>query len=174
MHELAALLNAEVSGQLQTSEVSACIEEDAGWRAEWNLDTLWRHTIWPRSDTDCNVNAGNMSIVQRDCRNVTCNYFRLYIDWFEYNSLFCHVFEKEPPWLESASELYRPSDRRLSLKLVPTFADRGCHVVSVTDPYGRILGFLDRNRYFSLSSSSFVLTRLSGLRSRPTTSQIIW
>jgi hypothetical protein len=30
------------------------------------------------------------------------------------------------------------------------FADRGCHVVSVTDPYGRILGFLDRNRYFSI------------------------
>jgi hypothetical protein len=29
-------------------------------------------------------------------------------------------------------------------------ADRGCHVVSVTDPYGRILGFLDRIRYFSI------------------------
>jgi hypothetical protein len=28
-------------------------------------------------------------------------------------------------WPESASELYRPSDRRLSTKLVPTFADRG-------------------------------------------------
>jgi hypothetical protein len=27
---------------------------------------------------------------------------------------------------------------------VPTFADSGCHVVSMTDPYGRILGFLDR------------------------------
>jgi CBS-domain-containing membrane protein len=40
------------------------------------------------------------------------------------------------------------TDRRLSTKLVPTFAERGCHVVSVTDPYGRILGFLDRNRYF--------------------------
>jgi hypothetical protein len=26
---------------------------------------------------------------------------------------------------------------------------RGCHVVSVTDPYGRTLGFLDRSRYFS-------------------------
>jgi hypothetical protein len=26
---------------------------------------------------------------------------------------------------------------------VPTFADRGCHVVSMTDPYGSILGFLD-------------------------------
>jgi hypothetical protein len=46
------------------------------------------------------------------------------------------------PWPESASELYRPSDRHLS-KLVPTFADIGCHVVSVTDPYCRIIAFLD-------------------------------
>jgi hypothetical protein len=30
-------------------------------------------------------------------------------------------------------------------RLVPTFADRGCYVASVTDPYGRILGFLDRD-----------------------------
>jgi hypothetical protein len=29
----------------------------------------------------------------------------------------------------------------MSAKLVPTSADIGCHVVSVTDPYGRILGF---------------------------------
>jgi hypothetical protein len=34
-------------------------------------------------------------------------------------------------WPESASELYRPSDSRLSAKLVPTFADRGHHVASV-------------------------------------------
>jgi hypothetical protein len=27
------------------------------------------------------------------------------------------------------------------------FANRGCHVVSVTNPYGRILGFLDRSSY---------------------------
>jgi hypothetical protein len=48
--------------------------------------------------------------------------------------------------------------------------DRGCHVVSVTNPYGRVLGFLDMNRYFSISSSSsVVLTRLSGPRSKPTT-----
>jgi CBS-domain-containing membrane protein len=52
---------------------------------------------------------------------------------------------KKTPWHESASELYRPSDRRLTAKLAPTFADRGCHVVSVTDPYGCILGFLDQN-----------------------------
>jgi hypothetical protein len=29
------------------------------------------------------------------------------------------------------------------------FAGRGCHVVSMTDPYGLIFGFLDRSRYFS-------------------------
>jgi hypothetical protein len=54
------------------------------------------------------------------------------------------------PWAESASELCRLIDRHLSAKLVPTFADRGCHVVSVTDPYAHILGFLDRRRYFSI------------------------
>jgi hypothetical protein len=43
---------------------------------------------------------------------------------------------------ESTSELYRLSDHRLSEKSVQTFADRGCHVVSVTDPYGRNLSFL--------------------------------
>jgi hypothetical protein len=58
--------------------------------------------------------------------------------------------KKQTPWSESASELYRPIDRRLSAKWLPTFADKGCHVVSVTDPYGRILGFLDRSRYFSI------------------------
>jgi hypothetical protein len=47
----------------------------------------------------------------------------------------------------SASELYRPCDRHLA-KLLPTFADRGCHMISVTGPYGRIIDFLDRSRYF--------------------------
>jgi hypothetical protein len=32
---------------------------------------------------------------------------------------------KQTPWPESASELYRLSDCRLSAKLVPTFVDRG-------------------------------------------------
>jgi hypothetical protein len=41
---------------------------------------------------------------------------------------------KQTIWSESASELYRPSDRRLSAKGLPTFADKGCHVVSVMDP----------------------------------------
>jgi hypothetical protein len=51
-------------------------------------------------------------------------------------------------WPESESELYRPTDSRLSEKLVPTFADRGCHKFSATDTHGRILGFLYRRRYY--------------------------
>jgi hypothetical protein len=62
--------------------------------------------------------------------------------------LLCDVSTILTPWHEFASKLYWPSDSRLSWKLVPTFADRGYHVVSVTEPYGRILGFLDRSLYF--------------------------
>jgi hypothetical protein len=35
-----------------------------------------------------------------------------------------------------------------SAKLVPTFLDRGCHVVNATDPEGHILAFLGQSRYF--------------------------
>jgi hypothetical protein len=63
--------------------------------------------------------------------------------------IFLMVYKKAP-WSESAGELYRPSDRRLSAKWLPTFVDRECHVVSVTDPYDRILDFLDRSRCFSI------------------------
>jgi hypothetical protein len=43
-------------------------------------------------------------------------------------------------------------------------------MVSVTDPYGRILGFSRQEPLlFYHSSSSVVLTRLSGPRSGPTT-----
>jgi hypothetical protein len=56
--------------------------------------------------------------------------------------------KNKTPRLESATELYRPRDFRLLAKLVPTSADRGCHVVTVTNLYGRILAFLDQSRYF--------------------------
>jgi hypothetical protein len=53
-----------------------------------------------------------------------------------------HKKKKKASRPESVSELYRPSDRRSSAKLMPAFVGRGCHVVSVTDPYGHILDFL--------------------------------
>jgi hypothetical protein len=33
------------------------------------------------------------------------------------------------------------------------FADRGCRVVSATDPYSRILGFPDQGRYHFLQEA---------------------
>jgi hypothetical protein len=39
------------------------------------------------------------------------------------------------------------------------FADKGCHVVSVTDPYGRIIGFLGRSRYFFFQVASQLYSR---------------
>jgi hypothetical protein len=47
------------------------------------------------------------------------------------------VQNKQTPGLKSASELYPPSDLRLLAKLVPTLVDRGCHVVSATNPHDR-------------------------------------
>jgi hypothetical protein len=88
-----------------------------------------------------------------------------------------HITQKKgTPWPESAIEVFRPSGRSLSAKLVPTFAIREVsRSLRAVDPYGCNLEFLDRNRYFFFSSSSsVVLTGLSGRRSRLTTSQNIW
>jgi hypothetical protein len=63
------------------------------------------------------------------------------------------------PWPESASELYRPSNRRLSVKLVPIFEDTGGPVVNVKDLYGSILGFLDRSLYFFIQVAPQLYSR---------------
>jgi hypothetical protein len=72
--------------------------------------------------------------------SVFVSYLSAYIDlcWWKISCLHfspfhltflqphCHQTKnKQTPWPESGSELYRPSHRRLSAKLVPTFADRG-------------------------------------------------
>jgi hypothetical protein len=52
-----------------------------------------------------------------------------------------HGLSPRANYTNRATAACRQSDCQL-------FADRGCHVVSVTDPYSPILGFLDRSRYF--------------------------
>jgi hypothetical protein len=82
---------------------------------------------------------------------------------------------KKTPWLYSSREEHRPSDRRLSAKLVPTFEDKGMSR-SQRDwsPTAVFLALYMEPLHFVSSSSSIVLTSLSGPRSRPTTSQKIW
>jgi hypothetical protein len=57
------------------------------------------------------------------------------VQWFEIQTKtkFCGL-----------SPRAKSSGRRLSAKLMPIFVDKRCHVISMADPYGRILGFLDR------------------------------
>jgi hypothetical protein len=78
------------------------------------------------------------------------------------------------PWPKSARELYRPSDRRLSAKLVPTFADRESHVVSVTVPYGRVLSFLDLRRYFFFQVDNVYSVQIKYLRKKFFRSRSSW
>jgi hypothetical protein len=74
--------------------------------------------------------------------------------------------KKKTPWSESAIELYRPSDCRLSVKLVPTFADRGRHVVGVTDPlrpYSRLSRTNRRRNDLGQNRRSLSNTKCSSL-----------
>jgi hypothetical protein len=71
-----------------------------------------------------------------------------------------HGLSPRPNYTDRATAACRRSDYQL-LRI----EGRGG---SVTDPYGHIVEFPDRSRYFSISSS-FVLTRLSGPCSKPKT-----
>jgi hypothetical protein len=61
-------------------------------------------------------------------------------------------------WISDTIELCRPSDRRL-LGLVLTFSDRGCCVISATNPHYRILGFLDLSHYYFFQIASQLYSR---------------
>jgi hypothetical protein len=52
--------------------------------------------------------------------------------------------KKNIPWPQSASELYRSSDRSLSAKLVTAFVDRRCRVFKRRIPTAVISIFLER------------------------------
>jgi hypothetical protein len=62
---------------------------------------------------------------------------------FEPHKKKLHGLSPYANYTDRATAAYRRSDYQI-------LEDKGCHVVSVTDPYGRILGFLDRSRYFSI------------------------
>jgi hypothetical protein len=73
------------------------------------------------------------------------------------------------------SERTIPSDRSLLAKLVPIFPLKGCRVASAADllrPYSRLSR--PEPLLFLPSSSSIVLTGMSGPLSKPATSQKIW
>jgi hypothetical protein len=62
---------------------------------------------------------------------------------FNLHNKILHGLSSRANYTDRATVAYERSDCQL-------FADRECHVVSVTDPYSRILDFLDRSRYLSI------------------------
>jgi hypothetical protein len=63
--------------------------------------------------------------------------------------VFAQIHFEDHNSVALVTELTIPTERPpLVGEVSAKFAERGCHVVSVTNPYSRILGFLDRSRYF--------------------------
>jgi hypothetical protein len=84
-------------------------------------------------------------------------------------------YKKKTVWPESASDLYRPSYRRLSAKLVPTYADKGVPCSQRGGSPTTVISVCSSEPLLFLSSSSSVVfTRLIEPRSRPTTQKIWW
>jgi hypothetical protein len=105
----------------------------------------------------------NTSIIFRTMRLIYCfliyiyTILRKFIERKHFICISCAsyvkscIFKKKTPWSESARANYTDrvtaSCRRSDCLLLRI---EGCHVVSVTDPNGRILGFLDKSLYFSI------------------------
>jgi hypothetical protein len=113
-----------------------------GW-APW-ASSRWQPTVPSNGQTLCcstfncsasfssHLQAASMVLLRMKCKN---SY------WSIKKKL--NGISPRANYTDRATAVYRRSDCQL-------FADKGCHVVSVTDPHGRILGFIDRSRYFSI------------------------
>jgi hypothetical protein len=92
----------------------------------------------------CNVIYSNGTPAHCRARDQTASFVNQVLDQYgtrlrddaEYGGGIAtvYIYINQTPWPESASDLCRPSDRHLSTKLVPTFADKRCRVVSVPIP----------------------------------------
>nr|CAD7571127.1 unnamed protein product [Timema californicum] len=64
---------------------------------------------------------------------------------------------RKKSWREPARELYRLSGSLILMKIVPTFLDKGCHVVGTLNPTAINLSFLDLSRYFFIQVAPHLL-----------------
>jgi hypothetical protein len=85
--------------------------------------------------------------------------------------------EKKTPWPVVRKRTIPTEWPPLVDEVSAKFADRICRVVRATDPHGRYSRFSRPEPLCPWNGSSITLMRLSGPRSRPTTSQkifIVW
>jgi hypothetical protein len=113
-----------------------------------------------------------LSSLSKWCRNIS------HMEWMGPVSVQLMLQKKKKQKNSVAlvcKQLYRLSDRRLSAKLVPTFADESVTWSVQRIPTAVNLSFLDPEPLlFRSSSSSVVLTRLSGPRLSSIIIILIW
>jgi hypothetical protein len=98
------------------------------------------NNYWNRVELDGNPESD--LIHATGCKHPSLRYSQ-----FHKKSSASYKFCTITPWPLSNSELYRPTDRHTSAKLVPALADRGRRVINDTDTHGQNHGFLDRKGY---------------------------
>jgi hypothetical protein len=110
------------------TEIGCFMQNEWGFQSWWqglNADT--QHTAWGSMRLLLFFKLKETGQHSGPCNSL--NTFPLHALHFCLNGstrkYYNKTKSKQTPWSESASELYRPSDRRLSAKWVPTFADRG-------------------------------------------------
>jgi hypothetical protein len=101
-----------------------------------------------------------MSVGRRTCMAHPAFFYRIMTrsDTEEIAAIFfmdvqCPVFQgkKNKKTVSSVRKRTIPTQRPSFVSEVSAnffFVYRGCHVISMTNPSGRILGFLDRSRYY--------------------------
>jgi hypothetical protein len=81
--------------------------------------------------------------------------------WYCYNPNPCKVMMSPTACPLPADEFESSgSIKKRNSASEPTFADRGCHVVIVSDQYGHTLGFLDRSPYFFFQAAPQLYSRV--------------
>jgi hypothetical protein len=103
-------------------------------KADWAEGHVW--TLWSR-DKSFSLSGSRTPSLSL--------YSHIPASWVKYSCIKKKLHGLSP--LANYTDRATASCRRSDCQL---FADRRCHVVSVTDPYGLILGFLDRSRYFHI------------------------
>jgi hypothetical protein len=74
------------------------------------------------------------------------------------DGLYAHTLIKKFRGLSPQAN-YTDQAKPFVFEVSANVCDRGCHIVSVTDSYGRILGFPDRSRYFFFQEAPQLYSR---------------
>ena len=167
----------EISGKFHAPATWHLVKEllvSAKYQPKWALEpigVLWRKYLLPLSEIES-------WFLRHLAHSLVTKQTVLSKLWYHIcnKTNNTHTTDTTPPWPKSASELYQQSGRRRSAKLVPTFAERGVSRGQRNGSPRPLISvfWTGAATFFYSSSSSIDLTRLSGPRSRPTTTQKIW